>query len=430
MLREKLDSRLGFLMLAAGCAVGLGNVWRFPFVVGRNGGAAFVLVYLFMLALFGLPLLLAELAVGRGGGAGIVGAFRNLGGRNWARVGYVVFAGNLLLMIYYTDVAGWLLKFTGSYAASGAPPEFSALVADRPTCLAFMLAAVAVASCVCAAGVRRGVERVTKWMMLALLALMGVLAANALTLDGAAKGLSFYLRPDWKPLLEHPGRVVFDAMGQAFFTLSIGVGAMTIFGSYAQRRESLVKESALIIAIDTFVAFCSGLVVFTACATYGVDVSCGPGLIFAALPKVFAAMPYGRFWGFAFFLFLSLAALTTVVAVFECLVGGLADEWRRGRAASSAAVGVAVALLSLPCVFVDGVLEAEDFVFSKFWLPLGGLSFALFVSWRFGWGWEEFRREASAGRGAALPDWTRHVFRYVVPAIIVLVMVGGLTWGS
>ena len=426
MLREKLNSRLGFLMLAAGCAVGLGNVWRFPFVVGRNGGAAFVLVYIVFLALFGFPLLLAELAVGRGGGAGIVGAFRNLGGRNWARIGYVVFAGNLLLMVYYTDVAGWLMKFTGSYALAGAPPEFSALVADRLTCLAFMLAAVVAASCVCAAGVRRGVERVTKWMMLALLALMGVLAVKAMALEGAAKGLSFYLKPDWTPLLEHPGRVVFEAMGQAFFTLSIGVGAMTIFGSYVQRRESLVKEAALIILIDTFVAFCAGLVVFPACATYGVDVTCGPGLIFVALPKVFAAMPGGRFWGFAFFLFLSLAALTTVVAVFECLVGGLVDEWRRGRTAVSAAVGCAVAVLSLPCVFVDGALDVEDFVFSKFWLPLGGLVFALFVSWRFGWGWDGFRREASAGRGAALPDWTRHVFRYAVPAIILLVVVGGL----
>ena len=428
MMREKLDSRLGFLMLTAGCAVGLGNVWRFPFVVGRNGGAAFVLVYLLMLALFGFPLLLAELAVGRGGGAGVVGAFRRLGGRNWARVGYAVFAGNLLLMVYYTDVAGWLMKFAGSYALSGAPPEFAELVADRPTCLAFMLAAVAAASAACAAGVRRGVERATKWMMLALLALMGVLAANALSLDGAAKGLSFYLRPDWKPLLEHPGRVVFEAMGQAFFTLSVGVGAMTAFGSYARRRESLVKEAALVVAIDTFVAFCSGLVVFAACATYGVDVTCGPGLIFAALPRAFAAMPCGRIWGFAFFLFLSLAALTTVVAVFECLVGGLAEEWRRGRAASSAAVGAAVAALSLPCVFVDGVLEAEDLVFSKFWLPSGGLAFALFVSWGFGWGWEGFRREASAGRGAALPGWTRHVFRYVVPALIVLVVAGGLAW--
>jgi len=426
-VREKLASRLGFLMLAAGCAVGLGNVWRFPFVVGQNGGAAFVLVYLFFLALFGFPVLLAELSVGRGGRAGVAGAFRTLGGVWWGRVGLVVFAGNMLLMIYYTDVAGWLIKFAADYACRGVPCEFSALVADKPACLAFMLVTVALATAVCAVGVQRGVERVTKWMMISLLTLMGVLAAKAVTLDGAAKGLAFYLKPDWTPLLEHPGRVVFDAMGQAFFTLSIGVGAMTIFGSYIGREESLVKESFWIIAIDTFVAFTAGLVIFPACATYDVDVAAGPGLIFVALPKVFGAMAGGRVWGAAFFIFLSLAALTTVIAVFECLIGGLLDMSRRfGRVAVSIIVGVAVALLSLPCVFVDGALDAEDFVFSKFWLPLGGLSLALFVSCDFGWGWKGFRDEASAGRGAALPGWARPVFRYVVPAMIILVIIGGL----
>ena len=413
-------------MLAAGCAVGLGNVWRFPFVVGQNGGAAFVLVYLLFLALFGFPILLAELAVGRGGMSGIAGAFWNLGGRVWGFIGLAIFAGNLLLMVYYTDVAGWLLKFTESYAATGTPPEFAALTADRTTCLAAMLVSVAAATAACAVGVQRGVERVTKWMMISLLALMGVLVAKALTLEGAGRGLEFYLKPDWTPLLEHPGRVVFDAMGQALFTLSIGVGAMTIFGSYIGRRESLVKESAWIIAIDTLVAFTAGLVIFPACATYGVDVASGPGLIFAALPRVFAAMNGGRAWGFVFFLFLSLAALTTVIAVFECLVGGLVDITRRPRAAVSLAVGASVAALSLPCVFFDGVLGVEDFVFSKFWLPFGGLALSLFVSYGFGWGWEGFREEASAGRGAALPAWTRPLFRYVVPAMIVVVILGGI----
>jgi NSS family neurotransmitter:Na+ symporter len=413
-------------MLAAGCAVGLGNVWRFPFVVGQNGGAAFVLVYLLFLALFGFPVLLAELSVGRGGRSGIAGAFGRLGGRWWGRLGTVVFAGNLLLMVYYTDVAGWLVKFAGSYAFDGAPPDFGGLVADRATCLKHMLFAVFVASAVCAIGVQKGVERVTKWMMLSLLALMCVLAAKSLTLEGAAKGLAFYLKPDWTPLLENPGRVVFDAMGQAFFTLSIGVGAMTIFGSYIDRSESLVKESIWIILIDTFVAFTAGLVIFPACATFGVDVACGPGLIFAALPKVFAAMNGGRVWGFVFFLFLSLAALTTVIAVFECLIGGLIDMTSRSRTAVSLMVGSAVAVLSLPCVFVDGALDMEDFVFSKFWLPAGGLALAFFSSYRFGWGWDAFRAEASAGRGLELPEWMRPLFRYIVPALILLVMAGGL----
>jgi NSS family neurotransmitter:Na+ symporter len=237
-----------------------------------------------------------------------------------------------------------------------------------------MLASVLLATAVCAVGVQKGVERVTKGMMLCLLALMGVLAAKSLTLEGAAKGLSFYLRPDWSKVAADPGRVVLNAMGQAFFTLSTGVGAMTIFGSYVDRRQSLVKEALWIIAIDTFVAFTAGLVIFPACATYGVSVDTGPGLIFAALPKVFAAMPGGRFWGCLFFLFLSLAALTTVIAVFECLIGGLSNGGRR-RLVATFGVGAAVAVLSLPCVFFERVLGWEDYVFSKYYLPLG--SFAL-----------------------------------------------------
>lgn len=425
-VRERLASRLGFLLLAAGCAVGLGNVWRFPFVVGQNGGAAFVLVYALFLALFGFPVLLAELSVGRGAKRGIAGAFRSLGGRVWGSLGLVIFSGNLLLMIYYTDVSGWLLKYAEAYAVDGAAPGFAELVADRRSCLVAMLSSVAVASAVCAVGVQKGVERITKWMMISLLALIGMLAAKSLTLEGAAKGLAFYLKPDWAPLLHNPGRVIMDAMGQAFFTLSIGIGAMTIFGSYIDRRESLVKECVWIILIDTFVAFASGLVIFPACATFGVDVASGSGLIFTALPKVFAVMNGGRVWGFVFFLFLSLAALTTVIAVFECLIGGILDMTNRSRAAVAVFVGASVALLSLPCVFIDRALDFEDFLVSKVWLPLGGFAFSLFVSYRFGWGWEAFREEASAGRGVPLPEWARPVFRYVVPALIVLVILSGL----
>ena len=424
-MRERLSSRLGFLMLAAGCAVGLGNVWRFPFVVGENGGAAFVMIYFAFLLLFGFPVLLAEFAVGRGGQAGIAGALKNLGGMWWGRIGALVFTGNLLLMIYYTDVAGWLLIFTKGFALDGMPLAFDALVADRPACLIGMLTAVVTATAVCAAGVQKGVERVTKWMMLSLLALMGVLAVKSLTLSGAGEGLAFYLKPDWAKLAANPGKVVLNAMGQAFFTLSIGVGAMTIFGSYVEKRESLVKEALWIVVIDTLVAFTAGLVIFPACATYGVAVDSGPGLIFAALPKVFAAMPGGRFWGFVFFLFLSLAALTTVIAVFECLIGGMLDGAKRSRIAVTLGVGCVVAVLSLPCVFCEAALGWEDFVFSKFYLPIGGFALTLFVSWRFGWGWNGFRSEASAGSGPDLPAWTRPLFRYVVPAMIILVMIAG-----
>lgn len=411
-------------MLAAGCAVGLGNVWRFPYIVGANGGAAFVLIYFVFLVLLGFPVLLAELSVGRGGRAGIAGAFGSLGGRWWGRLGFVIFTGNLLLMIYYTDVSGWLLIFTKDYAVRGAPPEFQSLVGDPAACAGGMLASVLLATAVCAVGVQKGVERVTKGMMLCLLALMGVLAAKSLTLEGAAKGLSFYLRPDWSKVAADPGRIVLDAMGQAFFTLSTGVGAMTIFGSYVDRRQSLVKEALWIIAIDTFVAFTAGLVIFPACATYGVSVDAGPGLIFAALPKVFAAMPGGRFWGCLFFLFLSLAALTTVIAVFECLIGGLSNG-RRRRLVATFGVGAAVAVLSLPCVFFERVLGWEDYVFSKYYLPLGSFALMLFVSWRFGWGWERFRAEASAGDGLQLPGWMRPLFRYVVPAMILLILALG-----
>ena len=424
-MREKLSSRIGFLMLAAGCAVGLGNVWRFPFIAGENGGAVFVLVYLAFLLLFGLPVLLAELSVGRGGRSGIATAMRSLGGKWWGRIGTLLFSGNLLLMVYYTDVGGWLLIFTKDYALSGAPPVFSELVADRWTCLLGMLAAVAAATAVCAVGVKNGVERITKWMMISLLALMAVLAVKSLMLPGAAEGLAFYLKPDWSKLLSNPGKVVLNAMGQAFFTLSVGVGAMTIFGSYVDRRESLVKEAMWIVLIDTFVALSAGLVIFPACMTYDVAVNAGPGLIFEALPKVFAEMPGGRYWGFAFFLFLSLAALTTVIAVFECLIGGILDMTRRSRLSISIMVGLAVAVLSLPCVCVSGVLEMEDFIFSKFFLPLGGFAISLFVSCRIGWGWENFRAEASEGAGVALPRWTIVLFRYLVPAMIIFVMIAG-----
>ena len=301
--RAELGSRLGFLMLAAGCAVGLGNVWRFPFIVGQNGGAAFVLVYLLFLALLGFPLLTAplltaELAMGRAARRGISGAMRELAAaryrRFWSVAGGVIFAGNFLLMIYYTDVAGWLLKFSGDYLRGTLQPDFAALLKDHTTCTCFLLLAVAVATVVCSLGVQRGVERFTKGMMLALLVLLGVLAVKALSLPGAEKGLKFYLAPDWSRFAAHPWKSVFDAMGQAFFTLSTGVGCMTIFGSYVGRRHSLAMESVWIIAIDTFVAFLAGLVIFPSCASFGVDVTSGPGLIFIALPKVFANISDGR----------------------------------------------------------------------------------------------------------------------------------------
>ncbi|MGN0846240.1 MAG: sodium-dependent transporter [Kiritimatiellia bacterium] len=433
--RATLGSRLGFLMLTAGCAVGLGNVWRFPFVTGQNGGAAFVLVYLAFLALLGFPMLMAELAIGRGARKGIAEAFAELAPERlrgvWKVWGTVVFAGCFVLMIYYTDVAGWLLKYTGDYAAGRGLAEepgaaFGALLGSPATCVAAMLVAVGVATGVCLAGVVKGVERVTKVMMLSLLSLLVVLAVKAVSLPGAAEGLRFYLAPDWGKFMEHPWKAVFDAMGQAFFTLSIGVGSMTIFGSYIGREHSLVKESALIIVIDTLVALLAGLIVFPACAAYHVEYAAGPGLIFVALPKVFQAMPGGRVWGFCFFLFLSFAALTTIIAVFECLIGGVQDQWVRRRWQAALLVGAGVAVCSLPCVLVEGVLDWEDFAVSQLWLPLGCLSICLFATRRFGWGWAAFRAEASAGAGWNLPDAVAPWMRWGVPALIVVILVGGL----
>jgi NSS family neurotransmitter:Na+ symporter len=429
-MRAKLGSRLGFLMLAAGCAVGLGNVWRFPFVVGQNGGAAFVLVYLLFLALLGFPMLTAELALGRASRQGISGAMRRLAEeryrRFWSIAGRVIFAGNFLLMIYYTDVAGWLLKYSGNYLRGMPPPDFAALTGDHATCAGYMILAVAAATAVCALGVKNGVERVTKWMMLALLALLGVLAVKALSLPGAEKGLKFYLAPDWSRFAAHPWKSVFDAMGQAFFTLSTGVGCMAIFGSYVGKEHSLAKESAWIIIIDTFVAFLSGLVIFPACASFNVDVTSGPGLIFIALPKIFADMAGGRIWGFVFFLFLSLGALTTIIAVFECLIGGLMDELRRSRLLITVCVGCAVALCALPTVLFEPVLEWEDFIFGQFWLPIGALLICIFTTRSCGWGYKAFSDEASFGEGMDFPPAYSLVMKWIVPILIMGTMAVGL----
>ena len=434
-------------MLAAGCAVGLGNVWRFPFVTGQNGGAAFVLVYLVFLALLGFPMLTAELALGRGAKKGIAGAFAALAPSRltkvWGFWGTLIFAGNFILMIYYTDVAGWLVKYAGSYATGNGIADdpgaaFGALLGDRATCSMYMLAAVGLATAVCLAGVVKGVERVTKFMMLSLLSLLVVLAVKAVSLPGAVEGLKFYLAPDWAKFMEHPWKAVFDAMGQAFFTLSIGVGAMTIFGSYIGKEHSLVKESALIIVIDTMVALLAGLIIFPACAAYGVEYTAGQGLIFVALPKVFQAMPSGRVWGFFFFLFLSFAALTTIIGVFECLIGGLMDEakWPRRRAALT--VGLSVAVLSMPAVLGYSVwkdvlpwagktvLDVEDFILSQFWLPLGALVTCLYCTQPFGVDWTGFRNEASAGAGWRLPSAVRPYMRWILPFVLLTVLIGGL----
>ncbi len=434
-MRETLNSRLGFLMLAAGSAVGLGNVWRFPYIVGRNGGAAFVIVYLAFLAILGFPLLAVELGIGRGAKRSLASALGTLAPpsarRFWSWLGAVLASGCFVLMIYYTDVAGWLLKYTADFARGSVPSDpssaFATLLADHPTGIAFMLGAVVFATGVCLLGVVKGVERTTKFMMLSLLALLGILAVKSLTLPGAAEGLAFYLKPDWAKFMEHPWQSIIDAMGQAFFTLSLGIGSMTICGSYVDERHSLVKETAVIICIDTFVALLAGLVIFPACATYNVAYTEGPGLIFVALPQVFAQLPGGTWWGFLFFLFLAFAALTTVVAVFECLIAGLMDSCGWRRVPATLLVGVGVGFLSLPCVLFEGVLEWEDFAVSKLWLPIGALCQGFFVvNGDWGWGWENFRRAVSQGDGWSMPNWVRWHLIFIVPILIFTVLIAGL----
>jgi NSS family neurotransmitter:Na+ symporter len=437
-MRERLSSRLGFIMLAAGSAVGLGNVWRFPYIVGRNGGAAFVLVYLAFLALLGFPLLAAELGIGRGANRSLAEALRVLAppscAKWWGRIGCLLAGGCFMLMIYYTDVTGWILKYAADYARARPPSDpgaaFGALSSNVGVCTVFMLLAVAAAACVCLAGVVKGVERVTKFMMLSLLALLGVLAVRAASLPGASEGLAFYLRPDWGRFMAHPWSSVMDAMGQAFFTLSLGIGSMTICGSYVGREHSLVKETGLIIAIDTVVALLAGLVVFPACSAYGIAYTEGPGLIFIALPEVFAQMAGGVFWGFLFFLFLAFAALTTVIAVFECLIAWLMDSVRMRRTAATAVVAAGVAVLSMPCVLFEGVMKWEDFAVSQIWLPVGALAQGVFVvNGRNGWGWNAFRASVSEGRGPKMPNWMKWHYALLIPVLVLIVMVAGLVRG-
>lgn len=431
-MREKLASRLGFLMLAAGSAVGLGNVWRFPYVVGENGGAAFVLVYFAFLAILGFPLLAAEFGIGRGANKSLAAALGDLAPARfsvfWRRTGILLASGCFVLMIYYTDVTGWLLKFAADYWRNSPPGDgaYQALIVDWKMSGAFMLVAVAISAMVCMLGVVKGVERATKWMMLSLLALLVVLAVKSLTLPGAAEGLAFYLKPDWGRFMEHPLKSIFAAMGQAFFTLSLGIGSMTICASYVGEKHSLVKESVVIICIDTFVAFIAGLVIFPACATYSVAYTSGPGLIFEALPKVFSQMPGGVWWGAIFFLFLALAALTTVVAVFECLISGLMDILAVKRRTASLAVGFGVALLTMPCVLSQEVLKWEDFAVSQLWLPIGALVQGFFVvNGTFGWGWDGFCSAVSRGDGWGMPRFMKWHYIVVVPVLILIVLISG-----
>ena len=449
--RESLGSRLGFILLSAGCAIGIGNVWKFPWMAGQHGGGLFVLVYLFFLAALGVPLLVMEFAAGRAAQRSIATLHETLTPdhrRLWSWHGWLGMAGCWLLMMFYTTVAGWMLLYLlktacGTFAgldAKGVADAFGACLADPVQQLAGATTVSMAGFAVCACGLRTGLERITKWMMLALLALMGVLAINSLCLEGGGEGLAFYLKPSLSAFRESGvGRTVVGAMNQAFFTLSIGIGCMTIFGSYIGRERSLAGEALTVTVLDTVVALLAGLIIFPACSAFGVRPDAGPSLIFVTLPNVFNAMPGGRIWGGLFFAFMSTAAFTTVLAVFENLLAGLREKTGWSRRKAALACGIAMPILSAPCALgfnllqnfhplggQSAVLDLEDFLVSDLSLPIGALAFVLYCTRRRGWGWSSFLAEANAGQGLKLPAWTRRWFAWGIPIAIVVVLFSGL----
>lgn len=444
-MRERLATRLGFIFLSAGCAIGLGNVWRFPYVVGQNGGGWFVVLYLAFLALLAIPVLVMEFATGRAAQRSISRLHSALTPEKkvWRLHGVAGSLGNLILMMFYTTVTGWMvLYFLKTAAGTVTGDSFGEMLANPLEMGAAMLGVTLASAAVCAIGLQKGVERVSKFLMGGLLLLIMALALNSLTLDGAMKGVRFYLIPDFARMKAVGiATVIVEAMNQAFFTLSLGIGAMSIFGSYLKRERALLGEALNVAGLDTFVALMSGLIIMPACFAFDIEPGAGPGLIFVTLPRVFAAMPMGRLWGSLFFLFMSFAALTTVLAVFETILACFCDYTGVGRRKGCLLLVFAVPLLSLPCVLgfnlLSGfhpmggescVLDLEDFIVSNLLLPLGAISFMIYTTHRFGWGWKRFLAEANAGEGAKVASSAvlRFYCGYVLPAIVFGVFVIGI----
>lgn len=448
--REQLGSRLGFILLSAGCAIGIGNVWKFPYMVGQYGGGAFVLIYLFFLVILGIPVMTMEFAMGRAGQRSPARLYQQLEpkGSKWHLHGYVAMAGNYILMMFYTSVAGWMLDYFvrtagGQFVGAdtdGVAAQFSQMLGDPLRMTLFMGIIVVLGFLVCSFSLQKGLERITKWMMVALLVIMVVLAINSVCTAGGSQGLRFYLVPDLARMKKVGiGNVVAGAMNQAFFTLSLGIGAMAIFGSYIGKERALMGESARVAALDTLVALCSGLIIFPACFAYGVQPDSGPSLIFITLPNIFNHMPLGRVWGSLFFVFMSFAAFSTVLGVFENIVSCTMDlsGWSRKKACLFN--GILMLLLSMPCVLGfnvlskfqplgpgTGVLDLEDFVVSNLLLPLGSLIFIFFCTSRYGWGWKDFTKEANTGKGLKVQRWMHGYMCYVLPVLVAVILVLGL----
>ena len=451
MNRESFKSRLGFLLVSAGCAIGIGNVWRFPYVAGQNGGGLFVLFYLLFLLCLGVPVLTMELAVGRASRKSIVEGYRTLQkpGHKWHLHGWAAIAGNYLLMMYYTTVSGWMVDYfgkflTGTFSAgmdkAAVDGVFTAMLGNPGEMIFWMALTVIAGFAVVSFGLQKGLERISKVMMGALLALIVVLAIHGLTLEGGMEGIKFYLLPSMKQVenVGGIGQVIVAAMNQAFFTLSLGAGAMEIFGSYMSKDNTLPGESVRICGLDTFVALMSGMIIFPACFSYGVEPDAGPALIFKTLPNVFVNMAGGRIWGTLFFLFMTFASFSTVIAVFENLLSFCIDtfHWSRKKAVAVNCVFVLVA--SLPALLgynllkdvrlIRGmdILDSEDFIVSNLILPLGSLMFLLFCVTKWGWGFDKYLAEANTGNGLKLsPKW-KPLFQFVLPVLIIFIFICGL----
>lgn len=450
MNRDRLGSRLGFILLSAGCAIGIGNVWKFPYIAGEYGGGIFVLIYLFFLLFMGVPAMTMEFAVGRAAQKSPAKIYHQLEkpGQKWHCHSYLAVVGNYILMMFYTVVAGWMLQYfvstaTGKFAGlnpAQISEAFNGMLADPVTMIIYTGITIAVGFFVCSIGVQNGLERITKYMMLALLAIMIILAVNSIFLDGGQEGLEFYLKPDLNKMKDAGiFNVIVAAMNQAFFTLSIGIGSMAIFGSYIGKERSLLGESVNIALLDTFVAISSGLIIFPACYAYNVPVNSGPPLIFVTLPNVFNNLPFGQFWGTLFFIFMSFAALSTVFAVFENIISCTLDLTNWSRKKACLINGIAMFVLSLPCIFGynilsnfqplgtgSTVLDLEDFIVSNLLLPLGALIFILFCVTRYGWGWKNFVNEANQGKGLKIANWMRFYMTFILPAIILILLVIGI----
>lgn len=447
--RESFGSRIGFILISAGCAIGLGNVWRFPYIVGKNGGAAFILIYLAFLLLLGMPVLTMEFSIGRASRTSIALSFQKLEpkGSQWHVFRWIGIIGCYMLMMFYAPVSGWMFSYLVKSAMGdfvGMAPdavagEFVAMLGDPYGMTLALAVVVLLGFFVCSLGLQKGVEKITKVMMALLILLIGVLAVRSVTLPGAGDGLRYYLVPDVQAIRDNGlFNVLYEALNQAFFTLSMGIGAMSIFGSYIGREQRLLGEALNVGVLDTFVAFCSGLVIIPACFAFGISADSGPNLIFITLPNVFNHMMGGRFWGSLFFLFMCFAAMSTIIAVFENIISMTQDMFGWERKKSCVVNLILIFVLSLPCVLGfnlwsgfqplgagSSVQDLEDFIVSGNLLPIGSLTYVLFCTRKNGWGWENFLREANAGEGLRYPDKLRGYMSYAVPAVIVVILAVG-----